>query len=108
MDRYQQEIAILYHLGASSDFIQRPYLYQGFFLGVFGAVGAVAVLAMLQYFLGPQLNTLLDLYECSWAVSVKEYQVIVGSLFGVVAFSVASALFSTHKWLSLFEHERLG
>ncbi|NBV29177.1 hypothetical protein EBS02_09225, partial [bacterium] len=30
MEKYKQEISVLYHLGASSHFIQRPYLYQGF------------------------------------------------------------------------------
>ncbi len=108
MDRYQQEIAILYHLGASSNFIQRPYLYQGFFLGIFGSIGALIVLSALQYFLSPQINMLLDLYGYSWSISLREYQVIAGSLLGVVLFSVGSALFSTRKWLSLFEHERLG
>lgn len=108
MDRYQQEIAILYHLGASTDFIQRPYLYQGFFLGALGSLGTAGVLYALQFFWEPKLKNLMDLYEYSWSITSHDYQVIVFSLFGVVVFSVISALITTHKWLSLFEHERLG
>jgi len=108
MDRYQQEIAILYHLGASSDFIQRPYIYQGLFLGILGAFSAILALTGLYYFLDPQMQSLLELYESSWAITSEEYQIMGVTLCSVVLFAIGSAILATRKWLSLFEHERLG
>ena len=105
MDRYQQEIAILYHLGATAYFIQRPYLYQGFFLGGIGVVAALATLAATLFSVRDQVDTLQELYHFSLLPSLTEQSYVVASLGFILFFSTISSYVATRKWLTLFRSE---
>jgi cell division transport system permease protein len=103
MDRYQQEIAILYHLGATSYFIQRPYLYQGFFLGMFGVSTAIIALSGSFLSVRDQIESLQELYRFSLLPNFKEQAYIALGLAGILLFATASSYIATKKWLTVFQ-----
>jgi cell division transport system permease protein len=105
MEKYKQEISVLYHLGASSQFIQRPYLYQGFFLGCFGALFATFSLFLPIFLLREQILLLIELYEVNLPLSVQDLMFFSYVLIGVIMFSWICSYSSTRKWLKLFELE---
>jgi cell division transport system permease protein len=105
MEKYKQEISVMYHLGASSNFIQRPYLYQGLFLGIFGSLFALICLAIPSFFIKDQFLALAEVYEFSIVFSLYDLKIIGYILSGVILFSWISSYSSTKKWLKLFELE---
>lgn len=105
MDSYQQEIAILYHLGATAYFIQRPYLYQGFFLGSIGIVAALVTLGGTLFSVRDQVDSLQELYHFSLLPSYMEQSYVLMSLLFVLLFSTASSYIATRKWLTVFQRE---
>ncbi|GIX22214.1 MAG: cell division protein FtsX [Gammaproteobacteria bacterium] len=56
------EIRVTKLIGATDAFIRRPFLYTGFWYGLFGALGAAAVLAAAWWLLRAPLGRLLALY----------------------------------------------
>lgn len=105
MEKYKQEIAILYDLGASSQFIQRPYLYQGFFLGSFGALFAIFSLAVPSFLLREQIIALITLYEIPLPLGQQDIILLIYILSGVISFSWICSYAATKKWLQIFELE---
>ncbi|MBM4222318.1 MAG: FtsX-like permease family protein [Gammaproteobacteria bacterium] len=104
MDRYQQEISILYHLGASREFIRRPYLYQGVFLGLAGIGMSLLTTVLMRFSLVKPLSILKGLYGSQIAqITTIDYQRVSIVLGFVLLFSVLSAYISTHKWLTRFQ-----
>lgn len=107
MDRYQQEISILYHLGATAYFIQRPYLYQGFFLGFIGVVAALSTLGLTLFSVRDQIDSLQELYHFSLLPTSAEQGYIIAGLIFILFFSTISSYIATRKWLSLFQSQSL-
>lgn len=107
MDRYQQEISILYHLGATAYFIQRPYLYQGFFLGLIGVSAAVLTLFFALFSVREQLDHLQELYHFSLLPSPQEQGYVFASLAFVLFFSTISSYIATRKWLGVFRSQAM-
>lgn len=105
MEKYKQEISVMYHLGASSNFIQRPYLYQGLFLGIFGSLFALICLAIPSFFIKDQFLALAEIYDLGIVLSLDDLKIIGYILSGVIIFSWISSYSSTKKWLKLFELE---
>ncbi|WP_394173715.1 permease-like cell division protein FtsX [Thalassotalea litorea] len=56
-------IAVMKLVGATDGFIQRPYLYTGFWYGVLGGLLASATVSILGRYLGAAISALAELYE---------------------------------------------
>jgi cell division transport system permease protein len=102
MEKYKEEISIMYYLGASTSFIQRPYLYQGLFLGLGGALFAVACLAIPVLLMQEHFSFLYELLEGKQSCLQDEYQQLPILLLSAVAFSLGCSYFSIRKWLNVF------
>jgi cell division transport system permease protein len=107
MERYHKEILILYQLGASVEFITRPYLYQGVLLGLMGGVGALVILSVLFLLIQRRLKAFLDLYHIQLMLTSDDKMYIVGVIGCSVIFALLSAFFTTRKWLINFQRERI-
>jgi cell division transport system permease protein len=59
----RQEIEITKLVGGSNSFVRRPFLYFGFFFGLFGAALALALLYLVAALLAPSLTELATLYQ---------------------------------------------
>jgi len=61
-------IAVMKLVGATDNFIQRPFLYSGIWYGIFGGVFASVAIALLAYYLTGALTVLTDLYGSNFVL----------------------------------------
>ncbi|MFY7698558.1 MAG: permease-like cell division protein FtsX [Legionella sp.] len=65
---HQQEIQVLKLIGASNQYIIRPFLYMGIFYGVFGAVIAVFFVSFFMVNLEKSVDNLAQLYQVHYSL----------------------------------------
>lgn len=98
IDDRRQEIAIMELVGATSAFIRRPFLYSGFWYGLFGGLGAwILVSVSLVFMQGPVLR-LISLYG-------SYFEMLGIDLATFLALVVGSTLLGLlGSWLSVTRH----
>jgi cell division transport system permease protein len=62
----EQEITVSKMVGASDNFVRRPFLYTGFWIGLFGSILGLTLLAVVGFFLQQPLYELLQAYASQW------------------------------------------
>jgi cell division transport system permease protein len=63
------EIAITKLVGATDGFVRRPFLYHGFWLGLFGGLGAWLLVAAAVALLAPPVSHLAELYQSAFRLT---------------------------------------
>ena len=92
------EIEIVKLVGGTDAFIRRPFLYEGIWYGLIGAViGLVLVLGALYLLDGP-VQRLAGLYESDFALAVIDPASLLGLLLGGPLLGLAGA------WLAVGRH----
>ena len=92
------EIEIVKLVGGTDAFIRRPFLYEGVWYGLIGAViGLVLVLGALYLLDGP-VQRLAGLYESDFALAVIDPASLLGLLLGGPLLGLAGA------WLAVGRH----
>ena len=66
---HRNEIEITKLFGATNAFIQRPFLYTGFWYGLSGGVASWALLTLTLQFLKPPVNRLAELYASEFSLA---------------------------------------
>ena len=85
----QDAIAIMKLVGATDSFIQRPFLYSGFWYGIFGGILSWVVVSLLAQYLSIAVGNLTDLYQSNFqlqglAFSEVAMLIILAVLLGLV------------------------
>jgi len=81
-------------VGATRHFIRKPYVYQGIMIGIIASVFAILYLAGLFYFLFPDLEMFMDLYD------TKLYITVGGTiLFFGIFITMLSTIWAVNKYL---------
>lgn len=62
------EISVMQTIGASNGFVRRPFLYAGFWYGLFGSVLALLIVAAVEFSLAEPIGRLLDSYTNRFAL----------------------------------------
>lgn len=75
MDK-KAEIEVMKLVGATDSFIQRPFLYTGLWLGLFGGFIAFATVELLLYWLSGGIVRVTELYQSSFSLHVLSLQEI--------------------------------
>ncbi|MEE9221987.1 MAG: permease-like cell division protein FtsX [Nitrosomonadaceae bacterium] len=94
----RDEIEVSKLIGATSDFIRRPFLYFGAIQGVAGGVIAWLIIAMVIYLINSELTNLVQLY----AVELHLYHLSFEDSISLLLFS--SWLGWLGAWLSVASH----
>ncbi|MBW8192285.1 permease-like cell division protein FtsX [Neiella marina] len=94
------EIEVMKLVGATDQFIQRPFLYAGIWYGVFGAFLSWIVTTILLWWIESALNHLTRLYD--YPISLQGL-LPSESLFMVI---IASGMGLLGSWLSVRQHIR--
>jgi cell division transport system permease protein len=68
MDK-KAEIEVMKLVGATDSFIQRPFLYTGIWLGLFGGVLAFAVVELMLWWLSSAISRVTHLYQSNFALA---------------------------------------
>lgn len=89
------EIQIIRLIGASNAFVRRPFLYSGFWFGVFGALLALAFVALAVHFLRAPVSQLAISYGSAFSLqglNAKEMisVVLIGTGLGWLGAGIAS------------------
>ncbi|GGA86261.1 cell division protein FtsX [Neiella marina] len=94
------EIEVMKLVGATDQFIQRPFLYAGVWYGVFGAFLSWIVTTLLLWWLESAINTLTQLYD---------YPIVLEGLQpneSLLLVIIASGMGLLGSWLSVQQHIR--
>ena len=98
IENRRDEIVIIKLIGGTDGFIRRPFLYTGFWYGLFGALIAFAIISATLLLLSGPLEQLSMLYNKSLILTVLDlqttlYLLFVGVLLGLIG-----------SWLAVGRH----
>lgn len=92
------EIEITKLIGATNAFIRRPFLYTGFWYGLFGGVIAWLLVALSTSLLSNPIAKLAQLYQSSFSLSFLDPATVMALLGG------SALLGLTGSWLAVGRH----
>ncbi len=96
----REEILVTKLIGATNQFIRRPFLYTGFWYGVFGAILAVVLIFTLFLLISGPVSELARLYNSPFQLSG------MGLMDALMVFSCAVALGLVGSWIAVTRHIR--
>ena len=81
-------------VGATRSFIRRPFLFSGMLQGIYGAIIAMLLLALIIYFIKDEIPELLQIQDA------KMWLTLAGSIVGAgILISLFSTYFAVNKYL---------
>lgn len=100
IENRKEEIEVTKLIGATSAYIQRPFLYTGFWYGLFGGVISLVLVHVALLFLVTPVNELAQLYKSGFSLSglsirTTFYILLVSSFLGLIG-----------AWLAVGRHLR--
>lgn len=96
----RQEIEIIKLFGGTNDFIQRPFLYSGFWYGVVGSIIAIGLVGLSMWLLLPSIKQLIALYASSFQLQ------FLGFKQGLALAALGAGLGLIGSWISVEQHIR--
>lgn len=96
----RQEIEVAKLIGATNAFIRRPFLYGGFWFGLFGGLLALFLLSSSLWLLAGPVNRLAGLYQSRYTLSGLDFPTTVKLLVLSIAFGLGGS------WLAVGRHLR--
>ncbi|MEW8657196.1 MAG: permease-like cell division protein FtsX [Candidatus Thiodiazotropha endolucinida] len=97
------EIEITKLIGATNAFIRRPFLYTGFWYGLFGGIIAWLLIAIAITLLSGPIANLANLYESSFNLTSFDIATIASLLLGSSLLGLAGAWLAVGRHLSAIE-----
>lgn len=94
------EIEITKLVGATDAFIRRPFLYEGIWYGLVGAIVALLLIFLSMWLLQGPVHRLAGLYESSFSLALLDF----GTLAAIVVFGPLLGL--AGAWLAVGKHLR--
>ena len=97
----RHEIEVLKLIGATNQFIRRPFVYNGLFYGLFGAISAWLLIATLQLWLSGSVSKLAQMYHSDFVLAGLSIQhtlilLLFGATLGAVGARFAVNRHATH------------
>jgi cell division transport system permease protein len=92
------EIEVVKLVGGTDAFIRRPFLYEGLWYGLLGAVLALVLVITALFLLDGPIDRLAGLYQSEFSLSVIDPMSLLGLLIG------GPALGLTGAWLAVGRH----
>lgn len=97
-----EEINVLKFVGASNNFIRRPYMYIGIFYGIVASAFTIAVVNFSFASLRAQINNLLSIYSISYATNGMSVTASLSLLIIAVLIGWFGAWVASRKYLNTF------
>jgi cell division transport system permease protein len=91
LHKRREEVVIAKLVGATNSFIQRPFLYSGFWIGFFAGVAAWFIVAVMMLIVKQPIEELSGLYEGDFHMLFLSYSETAALLFISSLLSVLSA-----------------
>lgn len=97
----REEIEIIKLVGATDGFIQRPFLYSGFWYGIIGGLLAWSILTLALFSVEDAISALMNLYDSTFQLAYLSF----GEFFYLLLISAALGLIGS--WASVARHLKL-
>ena len=94
----RDEIEVAKLIGATDGFIRRPFLYEGLWYGLFGALIALFLILVSLYLLDGPVQRLAGLYQSDFDLTLLTSSTFLAILFGSPLLGLAGA------WLAVGRH----
>ncbi|MDF2177820.1 permease-like cell division protein FtsX [Aliiglaciecola sp. CAU 1673] len=99
----RDEILVMKLVGATDAFIQRPFLYTGFWYGFLGGLLAWITVALLLWWLSDSITRVASLYQVEFQVQGLHGQALLLMLALSIFLGLAGSLLSVHKHIRAIE-----
>lgn len=96
-------IAVMKMVGATDAFIQRPFMYTGFWYGVFGGLLAAITVAILGSYLDYAIVDLAQLYQSQFSLQTLSFDEIVLLVFTAIGLGLLGSYISVRQHIKSIE-----
>ncbi|OUS23919.1 cell division protein FtsX [Thalassotalea sp. 42_200_T64] len=96
-------IAVMKMVGATDAFIQRPFLYTGFWYGVFGGLLAAVTVAILGNYLDYAIVDLAQLYRSQFSLQSLDFSETVFLLITAISLGLIGSYISVYQHIKAIE-----
>lgn len=100
---HRAEIEVLKLVGATNAFVQRPFLYTGFWYGIIGGLLAWLVSGIMLYWMEDAVLNLAQLYQTEFAIQGLMVGEVAILLMTAIAMGLASAAVSVNYYIAKIE-----
>lgn len=99
----RDEILVMKLVGATDSFIQRPFLYTGFWYGFLGGLVAWLTVAMMLWWMGARVSDVVTLYNQEFQLSGLDFPVMMNMLGISVVLGLSGSFLSVRRYVSRIE-----
>jgi len=96
-------IAVMKLVGATDQFIQRPFLYSGMWYGIFGGIFAAIAETLLAYYLTGAINNLTDLYNSNFVLQGLTFSESLWLILVAIVLGLVGSYISVRQHIRLIE-----
>jgi cell division transport system permease protein len=96
-------IAIMKLVGATDNFIQRPFLYAGIWYGIFGGILSCCAVAILAWYLGYGINNLSELYQSNFQLQGLSFIEALWLITFAIVLALVGSYISVNKHIKTIE-----
>ncbi|WOH36536.1 permease-like cell division protein FtsX [Thalassotalea fonticola] len=96
-------IAVMKMVGATDAFIQRPFMYTGFWYGVFGGLLASITVAILGSYLDYAIVDLAQLYQSQFSLQTLSFDEIILLVFTAIGLGLLGSYISVRQHIKSIE-----
>ncbi|WP_371193657.1 permease-like cell division protein FtsX [Glaciecola sp. SC05] len=101
----RDEILVMKLVGATDAFIQRPFLYTGFWFGLLGGIMAWITVSIILWWIGWSLESFMELYQTQLNITGLDARALLIMLGLSVSLGLIGSLISVHRHVSEIEPE---
>lgn len=99
----RSEILVMKLVGATDSFIQRPFLYTGFWYGFLGGIMAWITIALLLWWMSSSISNILSLYNQEVSLSGLDFKTMMSMLLISVLMGLAGSAISVSRYVRQIE-----
>lgn len=96
----REEIVVIKLIGGTDAFIRRPFLYTGFWYGLFGGVIAILLIVVAMWLLRGPVENLTGLYQTAFTLQQLDFATVLILLIVSIGLGLAGS------WLAVGRHLR--
>ena len=99
----RDEILVMKLVGATDGFIQRPFMYTGFWYGLLGGLLAWITVALMLWWMSASIKEVVNLYNQSFTLSGLDFPVLMGMLGISILLGLAGSHLSVRRHVAQIE-----
>ena len=107
VENRKEEIFVVRLVGGTDTFVRRPFLYMGFWYGLYGSLLALGILISASVFVTEAIEYLSQLYQSSWTLLGPDWLDIGNLLICGTAIGLAGSWIAVNKHLKNEQGEEI-